>query len=195
VAEIATTDLSAATLARFGSTSAAQAAINAVLAAARRYCRWYVSPVKTGDVVTLDGPVGCVLDLPTRKLSALTSVVEAGTTLDVTKLDWSADGPHGAPVRKQSGARWSSRYRSIVVTMTHGFTEAEAADWRKAIIDMVNTVSYSYVAASASDDALKRKRVDDVEYEWFDFASTAGQAVYTVSSVLDAYRIPEVLFV
>lgn len=195
MAEIATTDLSAATLARFGSTPAAQAAINAVLAAARRYCGWWVSPAKTADVVTLDGPVGQIVDLPTRKLTALTSVVEAGTTLDVTKLDWSADGPHGAPIRKQSGARWSSRYRSIVVTMNHGFTEAEAADWRKAIIDMVTTVSYSYVNASSGNDALKRKRVDDVEYEWFDFASAAAESVYSVSAVLDAYRISGVMLV
>lgn len=192
MAEIATTDLSAATLARFGSEEAAQAALDAVLAAARRYCGWHVSPIREGDELTLDGPGGGVLDLPTRKLNALTEVVEGGTTLDVTKLDWAQDGPHGAPVRKQSGARWSCRYRSIVVTIDHGFTEAEAADWRKAIIDMANTVSYT---SATSSDALKRKRVDDVEYEWFDFASAAGDAVYSVSAVLDSYRISEVLFV
>lgn len=192
MAEIATTDLSAATLARFGSTPAAQAALDAVLVAARRYCGWHVSPVREDDELTLDGPGGGVLDLPTRKLNALTGAVEAGSTLDVTKLDWAQDGPHGAPVRKQSGARWSCRYRSIVVTIDHGYTEAEAADWRKAIIDMVNTVSYS---SATSSDALKRKKVDDVEYEWFDFASAAGDAVYSTSSVLDAYRISEVMFI
>lgn len=195
MAEIAITDLSAATLARFGSDEAAQAALDAVLVAARRYCGWHVSPARTADELTLDGPSGQILDLPTRKLNALTSVSESGATLDVSTLDWSEDGPHGAPVRKQSGARWSCRYRSIVATVDHGFSEAEAADWRKAIIDMVNTVSYSYTSASTSEDALKRKRVDDVEYEWFDFASAAGEAVYTVSSVLDGYRLPEVLLV
>lgn len=192
MAEIATTDLSAATLARFGSTPAAQKALDAVLVAARRYCGWHVSPVRLADELTLDGPGGGVLDLPTRKLNALTEVVEGSTTLDVTKLDWAQDGPHGAPVRKRSGASWSCRYRSIVATIDHGFTEVEAADWRKAIIDMVNTVSYT---SATSSDALKRKKVDDVEYEWFDFASAAGDAVYAASSVLDAYRISEVMFV
>jgi len=192
MAEIATTDLPAVTLTRFGSTEAAQAALDAVLAAARRYCGWHVSPVMSGDELTLDGPSGCVLDLPTRKLKALTEVVEDSVDLDVTKLDWAQDGPHGAPVRKQSGARWSCRYRSIVVTIDHGFTEAEAADWRKAIIDMVNTVSYS---SSTSGDDLKRKRVDNVEYEWFDFTAAAQDAVYSAQAVLDSYRIHEVMFV
>lgn len=195
MAEIATTDLPAATLARFGSTGAAQAALDAVLVAARRYCGWHVSPAKTADELTLDGPSGQILDLPTRKLNTLTSITESGAALDVSTLEWSGDGPHGAPVRKLSGARWSCRYRSIEVTIDHGFTEAEAADWRKAIIDMVNTVSYSYASAGTSEDALKRKRVDDVEYEWFDFASAAGGAVYAVSSVLDGYRLPEVMLV
>ena len=182
-------DLPAATLARFDSTEAAQAAIDAVLAAARRYCGWHVSPVMVGDEFTLDGPGTHVLDLPTGKLVALTSIVEDGVTLDVTKVDWSTYGW----LRKQTRSLWSSRYRAITVVIDHGYTEEEAPDWRKAIIDMVNTVLHS---ASTSGDGLKRKLVDDVEYEWFDFAAAAaGQAVYSVSAVLDGYKLPEVLFV
>lgn len=193
MAEIGPGDLSAATLARFGSSNAAQAAINAVLAAARRYCGWHVSPVRS-ETVVIDGPGGCVLDLPTRKLSALTSVSESGAALTVSALDWSADGPHGARVQKQSGARWSNRYRSISAVITHGFTESEAADWRRAIIDMVDAVSYESIGADGGP--LKRKRVDDTEYEWFDyFAGAADRAVYSSATVLDGYRLPGVLFV
>ena len=188
MAEIVTDNLSAATQARFGSPEAAQAAIDAVLVAARGYCGWHVSPARADDELVLDGPGISVLDLPTRRLTALTEVVEGSTELDVTKLDWSEAGS----VRKQSGSAWSNRYRSIEVVIDHGYTEEEAADWRKAIVDMVNIVSYS---ASTSDDGLKRKKVDDVEYEWFDFASAAGDAVCSVSAVLDRYRLPEVLFV
>lgn len=188
MAEIATSDLSAATLARFGSEEAAQAALDAVLVAARHYCGWHVSPVIEDAELILDGPGISVLDLPTKRLTALTEVVEVSTELDVAKLDWSENGA----VRKQSGSAWSNRYRSIEVVIDHGYTEAEAADWRKAIIDMVNIVSYS---ASTSSDGLKRKKVDDVEYEWFDFASAAGDAVYSVSAVLDRYQLPRVLFV
>lgn len=190
MAEIATDDLPAATLARFGSDESAQAALDAVLVAARNYCGWHVSPERENDAVVLDGPGISVLDLPTRKLTALTEVVEGGIELDVAKLDWSDKGA----VRKQAGTCWSSRYRSIEVVMNHGYTEAEAADWRKAIVDMVNTVSYGAATAS-SGDALKRKKVDNVEYEWFDFASAADEAIYTVAATLERYRLPEVLFV
>lgn len=194
MAEIAITDLSSATMARFGNDNdVAQAALDAVLVAARHHCRWHVSPVRSDDEITLDGPSVSVLDLPTRKLNDLTSVVELGASLDVTKLDWATDGPHGAPVRKQSGACWSNRYRSIVVTMDHGFTEAEAADWRRAIVSMVDSISYLYVG-SGGNAGLKVKKVDDIQYEWFDFASAADKAVYSVESVLDAYRIHEVMF-
>ena len=188
MAEIATTDLSAATLTRFVNIEAAQSAIDAVLVAARGHCGWHVSPVREDDELVLDGPGVSVLDLPTGKLNALTEVVEGSTELEVDKLDWSETGA----VRKQSGTTWSRRYRSVEVVIDHGYTEEEAADWRKAIVDMVNIVSYS---ASTSDDGLKRKKVDDVEYEWFDFASAAGDAVYSASAVLDKYQLPEVLFV
>lgn len=187
MAEIGLSDLASATKTRLGGDVPAQAALDAVLVAARRHCGWHVSPVKTGDVLTLDGPGIGALDLPTGKLNALTSVVENGTSLDVARLDWSKTGV----VRKQSGAWWSSRYRSIVAIITHGFTEAEAVDWRRTIIAMVDAVSYAS-AAVGEDGPLKRKKVDDVEYEWFDAA--AEQALLSVSAVLDAYRLPEVLF-
>lgn len=196
MAEIAITDLSAATRARFVDDDAAQAALDAVLAAARRYCGWHVSPVKTGDVITLDGPGSSAVELPTRKLVTITSVVELGTTLDLTKVDSSTGGRSSAVVlRKRSGGWWSCRYRSIVVTMTHGFTEAEAADWRHTIIDLVDDVSYVVAAGSGDTGPLIRKKVDDVEYQWGDITSTASQAVYSAGSVLDGYRLPEVLFV
>lgn len=187
MAEIAIDDLPASTLTRFGDDDAAQAALDAVLVAARGYCGWPVSPERVGDQLTLDGPGGRVLDLPTGKLNALTGVVEDGVTLDAAKLDWSQTGS----VRKQSGASWSCRYRAITATIDHGYTEAEAADWRKAIIEMVGNVSR---AAGTSDDSLIRKRVADVEYEWPDLASAAGQAVYSAAAVLDRYRLHGVLF-
>lgn len=186
--EITIDDLPDSVKSRFEDDNVAQAAMDAVLAAARHYCRWHVSPVREDDEITFDGPGICVLDLPTRKLIELSEIAESGTDLDVSKLDWSENGS----VRKQSGGRWSDRYRSIAVTMTHGFTEDEAADWRRAIVSMVTALSY---ASTASSDGLKRKKVDDVEYEWFDFASAAGDAVYSVADVLDNYRLPEVLFV
>lgn len=190
MAELTINDLPASTRARFASDSETQAALDAALVAARRYCGWHVSPVKTGDIATLDGPCGRVLDLPTRKLLALTAVTENGNTVDVDKLEWSQNGS----VRKLSGASWSYRYRSIVATMTHGFTEAEAADWRKAIVTMIDAMVPG--AAGENGGTLVRKRVDDVEYEWSDgdLAAAADRAVYSVSNVLNSYQLVPVVF-
>ncbi len=192
MAELAVGDLPAATRARFGSDAAAAAALDAVLAAARRHCGWHVSPARTEEI-TLDGPGGCILDIPTRRLTDVDGVTESGTDLDVDTLNWSTDGPHGARITKASGARWTDQYRAIVVDITHGFTEAQAADWRRAIIDMVDAVSYE--SSAGSDRPLKRKRVDDTENEWFDFTAAADKAVYSSATVLDGYQIPGVLFV
>ena len=194
MAEIGPEDLPAAALERFGDNDVAQAAIDAVLAAARAHCGWHVSPEREGDVLTLDGPGGRVLDLPTRKLTTLGEIVENGVERDVSTLAWSQNGS----VRKRSGGCWSGVYRSIEATITHGYTEVEAADWRAAIVAMVVEVSYSAVDTSSGDTsgALKRKKIDDVEYEWSDqgLAQAAASAVYSVESTLDRYRLPEVLF-
>src|ERR1700733_2175357 len=50
--------------------------LNRALAAARRYCEWHVTPLVTGDVVTLDGPGHRLLMLPTLQLQKLNSVTE-----------------------------------------------------------------------------------------------------------------------
>jgi hypothetical protein len=136
--------------------------LNRALAAARRYCEWPVTPPAT-RTVTLDGPSGRVLMLPTLALVTLTSVVEEGISLNiVTDLDPpSAAGP--VRLRKKSGARWSCKYSSIVVTMTDGYTEAKADDWRLAVLDAVDRF-HSVVGLHG----LKRYTVDDVERDWFE---------------------------
>lgn len=191
--ELSTDDVEAFTNGRLDADSdETERLLAAALVAARRYCGWHVSPVKSGDVLTLDGPCGRVLDLPTRRLSAVTSVTENGSTIDVSKLEWSTNGS----VRKASGAPWSCKYRSISATITHGFTEEEAGDWRQAILSMVDTMSKVNAGGSEPAGAPIRKKVDDVEYEWSDAAAAeaASRAVYSVSHVLDEFRCPAVLF-
>lgn len=140
-----------------------QAALDSVLAAARRYCGWHVSPVETGVELTLDGPGGLYLFLPTKKVVELTSVVENGVTLSIgTDVVMSAQTP-GMLVRK--GARWTRDYSSIVVTFDHGYTEAEAADWRRAVLTLTQMWLTTYLR---EDPGVKRKKIDDVEYEWFE---------------------------
>lgn len=161
MAELSPSDLSAAVMARFGGDDeVAQLAIDTALVAARRYCGWHVSPVRVDELIELDGPGGRVLSLPTLSLNSVTSVTELGHTVDVSKLDRSR---RKGTLTKPYG-RWTGRDGAITAVITHGFTEDEAADWRSAIIQIVDERS----EGSIRDDAdMKRKKIDDTEYEWF----------------------------
>lgn len=175
-------DLPAAVLARFAGNSAAQAAIDAALAAVRRYCGWHVSPVRTGDVLTdLDGPGGRVLSLPTLNLIATASVTELGVAVDVTTLDRSR---RKGTLTKQFGY-WTCRDGAITATITHGFTEAEAADWRQAILRLVDIKSKE-PTSQRDDPAMSSKKIDDVEYQWFQTVITTDDQL---SSLFSAFRI------
>ncbi len=159
--ELDSTDLPAAVLARFADDNAAQDAIDAALAAARRHCGWHVSPSKS-ETIAVDGPGGRVLSLPTLNLTGVTSVTELGVAVDVSKLDRSQ---RKGTLTKQYGC-WTGRDGAISANITHGYTEAEAIDWRVAILAFVD--ARSQVVERTGDE--KRRKVDDVETEWFDAA-------------------------
>lgn len=139
-----------------------QAALDAVLAAARRYCGWHVSPVQQQEV-QLNGPGGWRLFVRTKHVVSLDDVTEDGEELEIG-TDVVADPETPGMIVRKTG-RWSCEPASISVTFTHGYTEAEAADWRQAVLGMVKL---RLTASTRDSGDLKRKRVDDVEYEWFE---------------------------
>ena len=164
---------------------------------ARREAGWHVCPPRA-ETMTIDGPDSRILWLPTLKLNTLTSVSELGVTLDLTTLRKSAgDGP-GLPrrvaLRKRSRGYWTDEYESIVVTMNHGFDEDDAADWRQAVMSMVDQMSLLPVSAATgvSEFGLTGKRVDDVDYRYGAYASMAEEVVFSINNVLDDYRLPSV---
>jgi|688.fasta_scaffold16184_22 hypothetical protein len=174
--------------------------LEVALVTARQYCGWAVTPVIADDAVTLDGPDSRILMLPTRKLVTLTSISENGTPLSLTSVSVTPGGLPGvssrpAAVRKEASGRsgwWGSRYQSIDVVMTHGYTEAEAADWRYAVLSMVDEMSQIQMPGELD---LISKKVDDVTYRWADRYSSAVQtALYSSSSVFNSYRLAPVDF-
>jgi len=179
MAELAAADLATYTGGRLSAADANTATVlAAALAGARRYCGWTVSPVATAVTVTVDGPGGQVLALPTRNLIEVTAVTENGTALEVADLDVSRVK---GTVEKYPRARWTSRNGGISVTMTHGLTEAEAADWRRAVLRLADLMSLDTSASGLRDDpALVRKRVDDVEYQWAEKIITADERLSTL---------------
>lgn len=168
--------------------------LKAALIAARRAVGWHVSPVKT-ETITLDGPGSRILWLPARKVVALTSVEEDGVDLDVTRLSLSAgDGPYRSrplALRKKSGGFWTDQYGGVVIEMQYGYTEAEATDWRQAILQMVDQIGMA--TAGFSEMNLSRKTVDDVTYQWANpYTAMADEAVGSVYHILCDYALPTV---
>lgn len=172
--------------------------LEAALVRARRHCGWSVTPVVTESLM-LDGPGSRILTLPTRKLIALTSVVEDGTVQNLNTLHWSAGGPPGildrpVSVRKRSNRFWSSYYQSIAIDLTHGYTEAEAADWRYAVLAMVDQMAATLTSGRGEFDMVSKK-VDDVTYSWANpYAALAESSLYSVASIFCDYELPRLEF-
>jgi len=167
VAELTVDDVIQYTQGRLADDDETARMLAAALAAARQYCGWHVSPVKTGVDLVVDGPCSRILALPTRKLLDVTAVTEDTIVLDIAALEWSQIGS----VRKTSGAYWSCTYQSIAITIDHGFTEVEAADWRDAVLSAVNRASlqvagrqtagpYSFTPESSLFSDAERDKLD-----------------------------------
>ena len=181
LAELTAADLSAYTGGRLASGDAATAAVlAAALAAARRYVGWSVSPVAS-VTVTVDGPGGAVLSLPTRNLISITAISEDGEALDPADLDVSRTK---GTVTKYPVGCWTSRPGGVTVTMSHGFTEAEAADWRRAVLRLADLMSRESGQRDSAD--MVRKKVDDVEYQWADGIVSTDEIL---ASMLAPFRI------
>lgn len=174
--------------------------LNAALVVARRETGWHVSPVKTATF-SMDGPDSRILWLPTTKLVTLTSISEDGTALDVdddVTVSVGDQGPDGPPVRvrlrKRNRSAWSAEYDSIAIVMNHGYTEEEAADWRQAILGMVDQMSLLPVSGGSgvSEFGMSGKRVDDVDYRYSPYAALAEEVVFSVSHILCNYALPSI---
>ncbi|WP_099024322.1 hypothetical protein [Mycolicibacterium palauense] len=158
----------------------------AALAAARAYCGWHVSPVRT-DTLVLDGPGGRLLSVPTLKVDGEPTVAEDGRPVAAR---WSARKPGCA--RKPNGGTWSGEFGAIEVTLSHGFDEVAAADWRDAICSMVEEMALRSKVDKATGRSardLTSKKVDDIELNWADLRRAADRAVFGVAATLDRYRL------
>jgi hypothetical protein len=144
----------------------------AALSAAQRWCGWHVTPVAVDQVVTLDGPGGLLLRLPSLRVLELTKVIEDGVELDVDGLELSRIGL----VRKKSGGVWTTRLGGIEVTMSHGF--ADAPDFESAVL------AYADRASQAPAGGLP---VAVGPFRWGD--SSGGGFSSVELSILEQYRL------
>lgn len=160
-----------------------QHALAAVTRQIRNHCGWHVGPERT-ETITVDGPGGFVLALPTLHLTAIEKIADAGTEVD--DPEWSSTGD----VRKPNGRPWSERYRGITATITHGY------DYAPEVAAIVLELVAQAVNTPAGTSAVG-ERMGPFQ---FDAAATAagtrmavGGATFLQSqlAVLDHYRIHE----
>lgn len=97
-------------------------ALAAVSADIRREAGWHIAPRVTDHVLTLDGPGGVILSLPTMKVHQVHSIVQEGVVVDVTKVDVSRET---GLMEIRDGNAWTRRYGQLIVTLDHGFDKAD----------------------------------------------------------------------
>lgn len=93
------------------------AALSAISASIRNEAGWHIWPILENHTMALNGEGGTLQDLPTGRLVALHSVVNAGTPVDVESIDISLDGQ----MQRMDGGLWTRRLGKLLVTMDHGY--------------------------------------------------------------------------
>jgi hypothetical protein len=86
-----------------------------------------------------------VLYLPTKKLIGIEQITEDGVALDMTTIQRSQNGE----VYKTTHQPWTSSHAGstvtgstgISITFTHGYSEEQAADWRRIVLACADRMS------------------------------------------------------
>jgi len=163
----------------------------AASARVRAYCGWRIAP-STAEVFTVNGSGTYRQLLPTMFLTAVSSVTDSGTVLDLTVIDWSTEGwlewgqytaayqrPYGYP------GYFSRRPRGVVASVTHGYTETP---------DDVKMLVCTMVARQAASPAgVLREQAGQVSAAYSQVSpNVSGGLVLMQNEMaqLDAYRIP-----
>ena len=144
------------------------------LSAARQFCGWHVTPVRTDTGIELDGPGGRILALPTLKLIDLAAVTENGVQIDIADLHVSKRG-----LVSKKGGLWAANYGAITVTMTHGIEDA--ADFNAAVLSFIDRASLAATGGRA-------RVIGPFQYDTD--AMVAGSAFSDVErALLEQYRL------
>ena len=92
--------------------------IEATLSSIRALCGWHVFPVKE-ETLTVDAVGGRLLRLPTMRIEDVLEVKAAGEVIDPNRYGWSASG-----MLELYEGEFPNRFRSVQVTLRHGYAEA-----------------------------------------------------------------------
>lgn len=143
------------------------------LAAVRRYCGWHVVGSVT-ETITIDGPGDRVLVMPTRHVTAIATIIEDASAVDVSSVTWSARGEVIKHVRREC---WTSTYRGIAVTLTHGYDDAP--NFNAAVLSTVDRLAHQSSGGEA-------RVIGPFQY---DTQTTANGFTDTERALLESYAI------
>lgn len=184
--------LSDYTQGRLAADDATTRILNAALGAVRRWCGWHVTPV-TSQTLTLDGPGGLYLHLPTLALTALTSVSENGAALDVTKLAISPRGVVSKVIYQQPPAPvsqflvsaprpwnyWTDSLGGLVVTFSHGYASAD--DFETAVLSVADRMSLASAGGQLTSVG---------PFRWATDSAQPGELLNSAElAILEQYRL------
>lgn len=158
-----------------------QRQLDVALAAARHYCGWHIAPAQTVEL-TVDGPGGKLLVLPTLSVRSIAAISERGEPIDLGDITWSANGR----VVKRSAAPWTDEFRGITVTFTHGFDHLP--DLEAVILAAIDRGGF---ASSVESGGIKV--IGPFQYDLGGVDSTTSEAGPSFTpaerTVLDRYRL------
>ena len=145
--------------------------------AVRTYCGWHIAPV-ISETLTVDGPGGSELTLPTLRVVAVREVRVEGVALAESDYDWSESGQ----IRLRCG-EWPRRYRAVEVDVDHGFD---------APADVMQVVQQVATNAISSSMGATREQAGSVSITWALTAPNVSGGVSLLQrdlAILDAYKI------
>lgn len=155
------------------------ALLDGASAAVRRYCRWHIAPVLE-ETLTVDGPGGDVLLLPTGRLLSLVEVTDGGRQVPVSSLDVSAAGMIGRPA-----GHWSGRFGAVTARVRHGHDLA-------AVPDVAQIVRQVVANALSSPMGVTREQAGAISVSWSMTAPNVSGGLSLLArdlDVLNEYRI------
>jgi len=156
-----------------------QPLLDGATAGIRRYCGWHVAP-KVTETLRFDGPGGNLLLLPSLRVVAVSSVTVRGVELDEDAFEWSEKG-----MLRRLGGCWPTRFRSVEVTLEHGFETAP---------DLVQIVQQVVANAISSPMGATREQAGQISISWATTAPGVSGGMSLLDrdlAILDMYRLPK----
>jgi len=153
----------------------------------RRYCGWHIYASVVFDLI-MDGPGGTVLQLPSKYVTDVASITEAGTVTDPTAYRWSELGEveRSLPLW-QSGlwaSWWTQGYRLIEVAFTSGYDDPPP--------ELATMVMSMTSRALASPTGATREQAGNVSIQYALSSTHAAGGLALMENdkeLLDPYRI------